>query len=244
VIVSRQSNAAIVPAVMTLAGLAVLVGLGLWQLERKAWKEALIAQLDRRLSAAPIALPPPAEWPRLRVGDSEFLRVRLTVQFANADDALLYTGGSPLRDDIKSPGYFVLAPGRLPSGEQVVVNRGFAADRTYPRPSGSLDIVGVLRWPEAPSWFVADHDSGGSIWFVRDPGKMAQVRNWGPVAPFYIEQESPVPEGGSPRPAALKVRLRNDHLQYALTWFSLAGVLAAVFAVWWSSRRRANEPAG
>ena len=85
--------------------------------------------------------------------------------------------------------------------------------------------------------FVADHDSAGEVWFTRDPRRMAEVRGWGMVAPFYIEQEAPVPPGGVPHPSGLNVRLRNDHLQYALTWFSLAGVLGAVFGLWLTQRR-------
>ena len=68
--------------------------------------------------------------------------------------------------------------------------------------------------------------SSGETWFVRDQRAMAAARGWGEVAPFYIDQEAPVPEGGLPRPAKLQVTLRNDHLGYALTWFGLAAVLA------------------
>ena len=95
-----------------------------------------------------------------------------------------------------------------------------------------------MRWPEAPSWFIAAHDAAGAIWFVRDQRAMAELKGWGAVAPFYIEQESPVPAGGLPHPAALKVRLRNDHLQYAITWYGLAAVLVVMFAIWTVRRRR------
>ena len=67
---------------------------------------------------------------------------------------------------------------------------------------------------------------------VRDPSAMAQLKGWGTVAPFYIEQEAPVPPGGLPHPAPLKVHLRNDHLQYAITWYGLAAVLVVMFAIW------------
>src|SRR5207244_11553920 len=69
------------------------------------------------------------------------------------------------------------------------------------------------------SVFVSDHDATGDVWMVRDPAAMAQRKGWGAVAPFYIEQEAPVPPGGLPHPAPLKVHLRNDHLQYAVTWY-------------------------
>jgi cytochrome oxidase assembly protein ShyY1 len=71
---------------------------------------------------------------------------------------------------------------------------------------------------------------------------MAQALRWGEVAPFYIEQESPVPPGNIPHPAPLKVRLRNDHLQYAMTWFSMAGVLLVMFVLW--AKRRTDVPTG
>ncbi len=231
-------NGLLVPGALAALGLLVLLGLGTWQLERKAWKEGLAATLDRRLNDAPVALPHASEWAGMTPANSEFTRVRLRVEFPKAADAAVYTSGSALRDDVKSQGYFVFAPARLPDGRQVAINRGYAPDRTYPKPAGPEEIVGSLRWPEAPSWFVSDHDAAGDIWMVRDPAAMARVKGWGAVAPFYIEQEAPVPPGGLPHPAPLKVRLRNDHLQYAITWYGLAAVLVAMCAIWAVKRRR------
>jgi cytochrome oxidase assembly protein ShyY1 len=231
----------LVPGFAALVGFLVLVALGTWQIERKAWKEALIETLTRRLDEAPVALPPPVDWPSMTAANSEFLRVRVRLEFAGGNDALVYTGGSNLRDDVKSPGYFAFAPARLPDGGTVVVNRGYAPGTSYPLPTGAQEIVGALRWPEAPPWFVAAHDDAGRVWHVRDHRAMAAFKGWGPVAPFYIEQEAPVPPGGLPHPAPLKVRLRNDHLRYALTWYGLAAALAAVFAVWATKRRRASH---
>ena len=50
-----------------------------------------------------------------------------------SDEALVYTSGSALRDDVKSPGYFVFAPARLADGGTVVVNRGYAPDKSAAR---------------------------------------------------------------------------------------------------------------
>lgn len=234
----RGRGGMLVPGAVVLAALLVLLGLGTWQLERRAWKEALTATLDRRLNDAPIALPPSYEWPGMTPANSEFTRVRLRVEFSKASDALVYTSGSAIRDDVKGAGYFVFSRARLANGQQVVVNRGFVPGRSYPEVSGPQDIVGAVRWREAPSWFVSDHDAAGDIWMVRDPSAMAQVKGWGPVAPFYIEQEAPVPPGGLPHPARLSVHLRNDHLQYAVTWYGLAAVLVVMFAIWAAKRRR------
>jgi len=232
----------LVPGTVALAALVVLLGLGTWQLERKAWKEALIVTLDRRLNDAPITLPPPYEWTGMTPENSEFTRVRLSLEFPKTGDALVYTSGSAIRDDVKGAGYFVFSPARLPNGQQVVVNRGFVPNRSYPVAAGTADIVGALRWPEAGSAFVADHDAAGDVWMVRDPAAMAQQKGWGAVAPFYVEQEAPMPPGGLPHPAPLKVQLRNDHLQYAVTWYGLAAVLVVMFAIWAVRHRR--EEAG
>lgn len=229
----------LIPGLFTLAGLAILISLGIWQLERKQWKEDLIASLDRQMKAPPVPLPPASQWPRLTRENSEFRRVSLRVEFpSNAKPAYLYTGASALREDVKQPGYFVFAPARLPDGHIVVVNRGYVPmDRPETMPGGPGEIVGFIRWPEAPGWFVSDRDSSGEVWFVRDPQMMAKARGWGSVAPFYIDQESPVPAGGLPRPGSLSVNLRNNHLGYAITWFGLAASLAAVFAAWAARNR-------
>jgi surfeit locus 1 family protein len=236
--VNGERRGLLVPGAFALLGLVVLLGLGIWQIERKAWKEGLIATLAQRLTADPVALPPRSAWASLTPEKAEFRRVRLRIAPAG-DDALVYTSGSALRDDVKSPGYFVFTPARLPEGGIVVINRGYVPNQSYPRLEGAQDIIGSLRWPEAPSWFVTDRDSSG-IWYVRDPLAMARAKGWGEVAPFYVEQEAPVPAGGLPHPAQLNVRLRNDHLQYALTWFGLAAVLVVMFAIWAVRRRDAS----
>jgi surfeit locus 1 family protein len=239
---SEQRRGPLVPGLVALAGFVVLIVLGTWQIERKAWKEALIAALRQRVTAEPVALPPQESWGRLTAENSEFLRVRVRIDFRKEGDALLYTSGSALRNDVKSPGYFVFTPVRLSGGTLIVVNRGYIPDFSYPGRAGSEEIVGYLRWPERSSWFIADHDnSNATVWYVRDHRLMAQVKRWGEVGPFYIEQESPAPPGGLPHPAALKVELRNEHLQYALTWYGLAAVLVVVFTIWARGRRRAAE---
>lgn len=231
----------LLPGLCVALGVIILIGLASWQLQRRAWKGALIETLTERLTAAPRPLPPPAQWPQLTQENSEFLRVQLQIEWPGGKEALVYTGPSALRDDVKSQGYFVFTPARVLRVGNVIVNRGFVGAMTYPPARGVQEIVGALRWPEAPHWLVAAHDSEGLIWTVRDHRAMAALRGWGAVAPFYIEMEAPEPPGGVPHPAALKVQLRNDHLHYAITWFGLAVVLAAMFAIWAGWRRRESH---
>jgi surfeit locus 1 family protein len=231
-------------ALLTLVAVVILLGLGTWQIERKLWKQALIDRLDRRLAAPPVELPPRAIWPRLDPAQDEFRRVAFRAQFPPDQEALVYTSGSAFRTDVSGPGYWVFAPVSLPDGAVVVVNRGFVPQGGPKRPGkaqgepGSLDIVGVLRWPEARGAFTPADEPDKNLWFVRDPGAIAAAKAWGAVAPFFVEQEAPVPPGGWPRPGPLTVKLRNEHLQYALIWYGLALALVAVFAVWARGGRR------
>ncbi len=223
-----------IPAALATLAVVVLAGLGVWQLDRKQWKETLIANLERRAAAEPVALPPPARWDDLPRDEWEFRRVRLRVAFdVEARPAQLYVSGSTLRSDIRGHGYFVFHPARLPGAPAVAVNRGYRPpEGAASPPPREAEIVGYLRWPQPGSRFVSDRDSSGTVWFVYDHRPMAAALGWGPVAPFYLDLESPVPLGGVPRPGALTPRLRNDHLGYALTWFGLAAVLAACFVYW------------
>lgn len=232
----------LVPVVFALSAIAVFVALGSWQITRKAWKEDLIRTVDERLNGSPLALPPSTQWPTLTQTNDEFRRVTLRGEFFGRE-ARVYTGGPGLREDVKSPGYYVFAPMRLPDGGILVVNRGYVSNPqpnagTAPaaHPEGPVDIIGVLRWPQQPGWFDTEHSAGSDLWFVRNPLAMAVQNEWGGVAPFYLEQEAPVPPGGVPRPGKIRVNLRNDHLQYALTWYSLAIVVVVLSVFWLRSR--------
>ncbi|HEY4775000.1 MAG TPA: SURF1 family cytochrome oxidase biogenesis protein [Xanthobacteraceae bacterium] len=242
---SLHARGVLAPSIAAALAVLALLALGTWQIARKAWKETLIATIAERSAAAPIDLPAPATWPQMSAENFEFRRVRLGAEFLAAEAAYLHVAGSALREDVRAPGYFVFAPARLAGGAQVVVNQGYLpSEAGLRRPiTGRHDIVGYLRWPERRPWFVADHDAAGRVWFVRDPVAMAEAKGWGRVAPFYIDQEGPVPAGGLPRPGRLRASLSNPHLSYALTWYGLAAVVAASFAVWFVGRRRGQAGA-
>ena len=230
------------PTIFALAGIAILIGLGIWQLDRKVWKENLIATVTARLSQTPQDLPPRADWIHLIQADNEYRRVAFPAEFLPGEEALVYSAGSAFRPDVQGTGYWVFAPARLAGGSIVVVDRGFipleakdAARRAAP-PRGIVDIVGVMRWPETRGLFTPAAEPQNNVWFLRDPDAMAKAHKWSAVAPFYIEQETPVPEGGLPKPGKLTVNLPDNHLQYAITWFGLALGLAGVYVVFIARR--------
>ncbi len=241
----KRRGGVVEATVFTLAGVAILIGLGIWQLDRKIWKENLITALNARLARAPEALPPRESWPQLKPEADEYARVKFPAEFLAGQEALVYTAGSAFRPDVQGPGYWVFAPARLDGGSIVIVDRGFVppdrkdpASRAQGMPHGTVDIIGVLRWPEAPGMFTPADDPKTNVWYLRDSKAIAAAKKWDSAAPFYIEQEAPVPPGGLPKPGKLVVQLPDNHLQYALTWFALALGLAGVYGVWVAGRVR------
>ncbi|MEA2934194.1 MAG: hypothetical protein QOD74_840 [Variibacter sp.] len=241
-----ERRAFFVPGLLTIVGLAILIGLGTWQLERRAWKHELIARLADRLAQTPRPLPPLQDWTKLTPAEDEFRRVTLRATFAPAQEAFVYTSGSALRPDVSGAGYWILAPARLTGGDTVLVNRGFVPEakrdpesRTA-SPSTPVEITGVLRWPEERNLFTPADQPDKNLWFTRDPLAIAGTKGWGNVAPFYIEQET-ANAGGWPKAGPVAPRLSNNHLQYAITWFALAAGLAAVFAFWARGQMRLSR---
>jgi surfeit locus 1 family protein len=246
---NRSWRSLLLPALLVFA---VLIALGIWQIERKASKEALIAVLTERVAAPPQALPAAKDWTTLNRASDEYRRVKFTASFDNASEALVFAAATAFRPDVTNPGDWVFTPARLNDGRLIVVNRGFVPDtRRDPksRPQGQIaepiEIAGALRWPDERHWFTPSDDPARNLWFTRDPASIAAAKGLDPkiVAPFYVEQEAPVPPGGLPQPGKLVIVLPDNHLQYALTWFGLAAVLAAVFGSWAAtSGRRTSAP--
>jgi cytochrome oxidase assembly protein ShyY1 len=239
-------------AVFTLVLVAVCVGLGLWQLQRRVEKHALIAALDERLAASPEALPPPSQWGMLTPAHDEFRRVTFTATYARLPDAMVYSSGSAVRDDVSGPGTWAFLPAQLPGGEVVVINTGFVQNTMQDRAQqdravGRLitgqptKLTGYLRFPEAAGTLTPAENVSKRLWFTRDQQAMARALGWNAdnktLAPFYVDLESPVPESGIPKPGALSVHLKDDHLQYAITWFGLAAAVLIAFAVWARGRK-------
>ena len=230
-------------AIFTLVMVATFVGLGIWQLQRRVDKHALIAALTERLAAEPGALPDAPQWRALAPARDEFRRVRFSATYQSATDVMVYSSGSAVREDVSGPGTWAFIPARLPGGEIVVINAGFVAntmqdrvqqDRAVQRliTGSPATLTGYLRFPEAAGALTPAEDSKKRLWFTRDHLAMARALGWGEVAPFYIDLESPEPDSGVPKPGPLTVHLKDDHMQYAITWFALAGAVIIAFGVW------------
>ena len=230
-------------AIFAIVMAAAFVGLGVWQLQRRVEKHALIAALTERLAAAPVPLPASSRWHALTPERDEFRPVTFTATYRRAPDAMVYSSGSAVRNDISGPGTWAFMPARLNSGETVVVNAGFVPNTMQERAVQDRAVMklitgepvtpsGYLRFPERPGAFTPAENLAKRLWYVRDHLAMAKKLGWGAVAPFYVDLESPAPKNGIPKPGPLTINLRDDHMQYAITWFSLAALVLTAFAVW------------
>jgi cytochrome oxidase assembly protein ShyY1 len=242
-------------AAFTLLMVAAFVGLGIWQLQRRVEKHALIAALTERLAAAPAPLPDASQWGALSAARDEFRRVSVTATYERAPDAMVYSAGSAVRADVSGPGTWAFLPARLAGGETVVINAGFVENTMQDRAvedravgklitGGPVAMTGYLRFPEKAGWLTPAENKTKRLWFVRDHLAMAGALGWGQdgakVAPFYIDLEQPVPSNGIPKPGPLTMHLPDNHMQYAITWFSLAALVVIAFGVWLRGRRRAG----
>lgn len=205
-----------------LGGLAVLVGLGLWQMQRLEWKEALIADLEARLSQPAIVVSGNES-----VGDDNLRRARAVGRFVDAEPARFLTSLKP-----HGPGHRLISAFQLEQGERILVDRGYLPDHTpLPAPpTGPVELTGALQWPNEISSFTPDPNLAERLWFARDVPSLAAALGTRPVMLVLDAQPGASPTDW-PKPMPVSVDLPNDHLGYAVTWFSLAAIWLVMTAL-------------
>lgn len=247
----RLDRSFAVAAAFTLVGLAILLALGTWQMQRLSWKNDLIARAESRSQGEPAPLPEPEAWDGLVPEEYEYRAVQFTGRYLHEAEMHAYTVLSEPRGAHGGQGWWVMTPLELDGGGWVIVNRGFvpedrknAALRPQGQSVGEVSVQGLMRVPQRRGFFVPDDDIGNNVWFTRDPARMAQAAGLeGPVAPFFVDA-SGTPSGGLPQGGETRLSFRNDHLGYALTWYGLAATLIGVFAAWAWGRREGAQSSG
>ena len=208
--------------------IALLLGLGTWQLERRAWKEALIASMAARTEAAPLPLDTALS---MAPAEREWRRATTTGRFLHDRQVALY------RVSLEGQaGYHVLTPLDLGSGRHVVVNRGFVPEaladpalRPGSEPAGELTVTGVLRGGEARGAFTNDNDPGRGGWYWIDLEALSRTMGV-TLLPVVIHADAGA-SGTWPRAGQARFRPRNDHLNYALTWYGLAAAALVIYVL-------------
>ena len=218
----------------------VFAGLGIWQLERRSWKLDLIARVEARIHAAPVAAPGPDAWTSIGAATDEYRRVVLQGRYLDAPETLTMAVTE------RGPGFWVVAPFRSDAGFTVLVNRGFVpedrrnASERRAAGTGDMRVVGLLRLSEPGGGFLRSNDPAAGRWYSRDVAAIASARGLGKVASYFVDVDAAAEPGPLPQGGMTQVSFRNTHLIYALTWFCLAlmSAGAAIFLI-----RRGGEEA-
>ena len=221
--------------------LAVLLGLGIWQLQRLQWKEGLIAEIEARTKAQPISLGEAVALAQ-KGEDVSYLCVRAEGRFDHAKERYFFTSVDG------TVGWDVITPLMTENGEVVLIDRGFVPDalkdpasRKQGEIEGPVTIIGLARSPETQGRFVPDNDTARNRWFWRDLTGMARSmfpRGVPKLTPFFLEAEKSDVPGGWPRGGQTRLDIPNDHLQYAITWFAIAFCLVVIYVLYVRSRWR------
>ncbi|MBB3950194.1 surfeit locus 1 family protein [Aureimonas jatrophae] len=235
-------------AALMLVLVAVLTALGLWQVERRAWKLDLIARVEARVEAEPAAPPSPEAWSTSSPAEAEYRNVRLEGRFESVRPALVQAVTE------RGGGDWVLAPFRTREGFAVLVNRGFvpvgtSAEAIAPPPEGDTTVTGLLRLTEPEGGFLQSNDPAADRWYSRDVAAIGASRGVSGLAPYFVDARTGaegVPSGSAavrPVGGLTVLRFPNNHLVYALTWFGMAALaLVGLVLVLRSDRRTASEP--
>jgi surfeit locus 1 family protein len=217
--------------VFALTGIAIFTALGVWQIERRAWKLALIDRVEHRIHASPVAAPGPAAWSSITRSKDEYKVVSVTGRFANDRETLVDATTE------QGMGYWIMTPLRSRDGFVVLVNRGFVpADRRDPatRMAGEIDgeatVTGLLRMTEPNGAFLRSNKPNANRWYSRDVNAIAKTQNLTNVAPYFIDADSTPNPGGFPIGGLTVISFYNHHLLYAATWFGMALMLAFALA--------------
>lgn len=207
----------------------------MWQVERLGWKRELIATVNARLAAEPVAPPAWGSWS----DDGAYTRVTVRGVFLHDRETAVQAVTE------QGPGWWIITPMRTDRGV-VLVNRGYAptamktaSNRTEGQQAGEVSVTGLLRASEPGGGFLRANAPADGRWYSRDVSAIARAQRLGPVAPYFIDADATPNAGGYPVGGLTVVAFRDSHLIYALTWFALAGLsLGGAVLVWRTGRRR------
>lgn len=219
----------IFPLLLGIVGASILIGLGLWQLQRLDWKAGVLAQIEAKIAAVPVALPetvtPEAD---------KYLPVTVTGRLLGPEAHVLTSLAEA------GPGYLLIAA-FAPEGtdRKILLDLGFVgeSDRDFVRPITPITVIGNLHWPDEADSYTPEPELVKNFWFARDVPRMANVLGTAQIMVVAKSIDPAIP--------AIKLMpvdsksIPNDHLGYAIAWFSLTAVWLGMTALWmWRIRRR------
>ena len=197
--------------------------LGIWQIERRAWKLALIERVEQRVHAAPVATPGPADWPGLTRENAEYRHVMLTGRWLGGRQTLVRAVTE------LGEGFWLMEPLQTDEGFVVLVNRGFVPQGWHDTDATSgthVAVTGLLRISEPHGAFLRPNDPANNRWYSRDVEAISHAQRLTGTAPYFVDAEAANGTGSEPSQPPVAgltvIHFRNSHLQYVFTWFALA----------------------
>jgi surfeit locus 1 family protein len=249
----RRCARALALGAIIAAAFAAFVALGLWQLHRLAWKEALIARVQERANAPAAEAPGPPQWPGVDRDTAEYRRVQVRGRYDHARETLVRASTA------LGAGHWVLTPLHTEAGWWLWVNRGFVppewrerASRRASEPADEVQVTGLLRLSEPGGSLLQANDPAGARWYSRDVAALGLAQGLAgasaPVAPYFVDAfteataERAIPDASSaaqmagtqerwPRPGLTVLHFSNNHRAYAMTWFALAAGAVVALAL-------------
>lgn len=219
--------------------------LGIWQVERRAWKLDLIERVDARVHGDPLTAPDRADWENVTRERDEYRKVTLLGHYRNDLESYVYAATD------YGAGYWVMTPFERVDGTIIMINRGFVpTDRREPDSraegtvSGDTRVTGLLRMDEPGGTFMRDNVPDEDRWYSRDVRAMAAKRGLNPddVAPYFIDADGSNNPGKLPVGGLTRISFPNNHLMYAITWFGMAVLtLVAAWIVLRPRRRKEGD---
>lgn len=221
----------------------ILVGLGTWQVQRRAWKLDLIARVEARIHAPPVPAPSRLRWPDLTAATDEYRRVRAEGVFLHDRETLVQA----VTD--RGAGYWVMTPLVQADGTAILINRGFVPpERRDPASRGTAPaaaaIVGLLRMTEPGGGFLRRNDPATDRWYSRDVAAIADARGLRDGATYFVDADATPNPGGMPVGGLTVIAFHNNHLVYALTWYALALMVVGAAWLFVREKRRAAPQKG
>ncbi len=236
--------------VVAVIAFAILLALGIWQIQRLAWKQDLIARVEQRTELSPQPAPGPEIWPALDYDQFDYLPVLVVGEFDHDNEVHAYVALGDPKGPLGGQGYFILTPVVTEDGWVVLVNRGFVpedrkdpATRLEGQIDGRVEITGLLRPPQTRNRFTPSDDPKANIWFTRGPAAIGVALEIDPdrLAPYYVDAVyNPDLPDGLPQGGETIVSFSNNHLQYVVTWLGLAAALAVISVLRIRSSRRSR----
>lgn len=219
----------LIPTLFTIPAMIVLLFLGTWQVQRLYWKSDLVAKINMRSAAEAVTLPEDG----FDLNELEYSRVKISGRFLNDKEIYLFTGARQFKGQA---GYNVITPFETDEGRLLMVDRGWVPSdkkdsETRPESliNGDTSLIGMIQKGESPAYFTPENDPEKNMWFWIDLDTIYKGLNTEGLGYFIRALNDGNKAGGFPIAGEATIKYRNDHLEYAITWYSLAIILLVIY---------------